>query len=79
MSVCLEILQDGNWEDGMVSKEGIPDQAVPADEIAAAEAGARPGRLYFTDGTKPNYDEAGKPQFLPGDPHLQAPLLSTAT
>ncbi|KAK9803862.1 hypothetical protein WJX73_009944 [Symbiochloris irregularis] len=59
-------LQEGAWEAGMVTKEGIPDEAVPAEEIAACEAGTRPGRLYFTDGTKPNYDETGKPQWLPG-------------
>ncbi|KAK9807920.1 hypothetical protein WJX73_002288 [Symbiochloris irregularis] len=59
-------LQEGAWEAGMVTKEGISDEAIPAEEIAASEAGTRPGRLYFTDGTKPNYDETGKPQWLPG-------------
>ena len=59
-------VQDATWERGVVDKQGVPDQAVPADEVAASGAGTRPGRLYFTDGTNPNYQETGTPHWLPG-------------
>ena len=58
--------QDAKWDKGIVTKDGIPDEAYPVDEIASSKAGTRQGRLYFTDGTSPNYAETGKPSHLPG-------------
>ena len=60
------LLQDAKWDQGVVTKDSIPDEAFPTDEIAASKEGTRPGRLYFTDGTSPNYDELGKPAHIPG-------------
>lgn len=59
-------LQDAKWENGVVTKDPVPDEACPTDEISASGSGIRQGRLYFTDGTCPNYAEAGKPMYLPG-------------
>lgn len=49
-----------------MDKEAISDEARPMEEVRASGTGTRTGRLYFTDGTIPNYAEVSKPLYTPG-------------
>ncbi|KAK9828825.1 hypothetical protein WJX72_002275 [[Myrmecia] bisecta] len=57
-------LQDTDWKAGCVSKKGLKGKAGVVSSLEASQAGRRPGRLYFTDGTIPAYN--GIPEDAPG-------------
>lgn len=62
LSFVLLMPQSSEWKDGELSKIPIDAQCTLEDVMLEASSGLSGRKVYFTDGTLPNYREKGIPE-----------------
>lgn len=61
------LTQDTTWEAGSLRRVGVKQSASVLRQLGLCAAGKRPGRLYLTDGSMPDYYAQRYPVDAPGE------------